>query len=567
MKLFLRSHWKTIVIFGLLLAIFFLNAFHESYPDEFDSLVGGKYIDMGLLQYRDWFQHHQPGAYVMAALILPFTGLSFVKFRAGWALVLFGINVLGYVILRRRFPTKNLAFYLVLLFTVGLAGTYFWLHMLLADTLAAYLLLPSFALLFMKDYYREKFDLTDLILVTGFAFLSWFTSMTYIYVVGAVSVYAIGLFVARRKQNQSFGRSLFTGTAAVVAPYAAFMLWLLVTGSLKDWYFASVYYNQAYYIYNYPHAPGTLVNPIRYAVVIFNDFVNNYMLALGGANRWPIVDPIQVTFALSSFAALILVVMTGRWLFLFPLLVTLIYSNARSNPQSIRQTDYQSAVYVVTSMFNGLFTLSALKELVDSKKLKLSGTIVVATLMLVLGLYWVATPLFFGQQMMQKFYNKYMGNAPLIYDRPVVAPIVNQLITKDDYVWIGPFSFEELFYLKTTKLPSKYHWFLQHAASSKIKDELIADLTKNRPKIIVFDRGFAPWGGDPHGYNYFMTDFLDKNYFRIFKLNETLTDYQYRWKISPDADINGQFNFDNMRKEEILSELEAKGFLEKIPKK
>ena len=564
MKSFFRLHWKTLVIFGFLLLVFLLNTFHEEYPDEFDSLVGGRYINSGLLQYRDWFQHHQPGAYVMAAIILPFTGISFVKFRVAWATVIFGINSLGYYVLRKRMPRKDLTFYLILLFTIALAGTYFWWHMLLADTLAAYLLLPAFSLLFMKDYYREKLNLSDLMLITGFTFLSWFTSMTYIYIVAAISLYTIGLYVARRKRNTSPTTSLLASVGVTTAPYVLFVLWLVVSGSLKDWYFASIYYNQAYYIYNYPHAPGTLVNPIRYAVVIFDDFVNNYMLALGGVTGWPLSNPIQLTFALSSFVAILLVILTGRWMFLFPLLVTLVYSNARSNPQSIRETDYQSAAYIITSMFNGLFSISALKELVDSKKLALSSTIAASALMLVLGVYWIATPLYFGQHMMLKYYDKYMGKAPLIYDRPVVAPIVNQLITKNDYLWIGPFNFKELFYLRTTKLPSKYHWFLQHAASSKIKDELIADLTRNRPKIIVFDRGYAPWGGDPHGYNYFMTDFLDKYYFRIFKLNDTLKGEKYIWNIHPDFDIDGQMNFDVARKDEIMSELLTKGLLEKV---
>lgn len=563
-----KRHWKTILIFACLFILFFLNAFHEKYPDEFDSIVGGRYIDMGLLQYRDWFQHHQPGAYVMAALILPFTGISFVKFRVGWAVAIFIINVLGYSIVRRRFPTKNLTFYLVMLFTIALAGTYFWWQMLLADSLAAYLLLPAFALLFMKDYYRDKFDRIDLMLVGGFAFLSWFTSMTYIYIIGAISVYAIWLFVSRRAPRAPFWKTLVTGVIVVAVPYVLFALWLVVTGSLKDWYFASIYYNSAYYIYNYPHAPGTMVNPIRYAVVIFNDFINNYMLALGGVTGLPITNPGQVTFAFSSFAAILLVIFTGRWTFLFPLLVTLVYSNARSNPQSIRETDYQSAVYIMTSMFSGLFTLSALKELVDSKKLKLSTTIFASVLMLLLVIYWIATPIFYGQRMWQKYFDKYMGKAPLIYDRPQVAGYVNAIINDTDTAWVGPFAFEELFYLKSKKIPSKYHWFLQFAQDTKIGPGLVADMTKNRPKVIVFQRHYAPWGGDASSFNSFFQKFLDQYYFRVFTYNETLPDINYKWKIGNtiNYDLDGDFNFDKRYQKEIIDKLLSLGYIEAVPK-
>lgn len=568
MKLFLRRHWKTMLIFGCLFLIFFLNAFHEKYPDEFDSIVGGKYIDMGLVQYRDWFQHHQPGAYVMASLILPFTGISFVRFRIGWAIAIFAINCLGYYVLRRRFPAKDLTFYLVMLFTIALAGTYFWWQMLLADSLAAYLILPAFSLLFMKDYYQEKFEKVDLAIVGGFAFLCWFTSMTYIYIAGAISVYAIWLYVTRRVRRMTIWKSFFTGLGIVAAPYILFGLWLVITGSVKDYYFASIYYNSAYYIYNYPHAPGQMVNPIRYAVVIFNDFVNNYMLALGGVTGLPITNPGQVTFAFSSFAAILLVVFTGRWTFLFPLLITLVYSNARSNPQSIRETDYQSAVYVMTSMFNGLFTLSVLKELLDSKKLKVSAAISASALMLLLTIYWIATPVFYAQRMMQKYYDKYMGKAPLIYDRPDVAQYVNAIVDEKDTAWVGPFAFEELFYLKTKQIPSKYHWFLQFAQDTKIGPGLVADMKKNMPKVIVFQRHFAPWGGDASTFNGFFQKFLDENYFRIYMLNSTLPDIEYKWKIGNtlNFDIDGDFNFDKRYQKQIIDKLLSLGYIEAVPK-
>ena len=143
------------------------------------------------------------------------------------------------------------------------------------------------------------------------------------------------------------------------------------------------------------------------------------------------------------------------------------------------------------------------------------------------------------------------------------------LVFRDDYLFRGPFEFEELFYLTTKRQPSKYHWFLNHAATSKIKDELIADLTKNRPKVIVFNRGFAPWGGDASTYNWWMSEFLDANYFRLFKLNETLTDRQYRWKLerTENFDIDGTFNFDKRYQDEILEKLLSLGYIEEVSDK
>ncbi len=560
-----KRHWKTVLVFLLLFALFVANAFHEEYPDEFDSITGGRYITEGRLPYKDWFQHHQPGAYVMAATILPFSGRSFVKFRISWEVVLFTLLTVSYVLLKKRLPGRNLGFYVMLLFVIALSGTYFWGHMLLADTLAGYMLLPAFALLALKDYYRERFEPADLAIVGGFAFLSWFTSMTYIFIVAAVSLYALYLFLST--SALAWRKRLLTGVGVLAVPYALFVLYLLMSGSVSDYYWANVVYNTNYYIYNYPHEPGQPINPIRYAAVIFDAFLNNYLPALWGVAGFPISNPVQVTLAFSSAVAVALAVATGRWLYLFPLLVTLVFSNARSNPQSIRETDYQAFVYIITSMFNGLFSIAAFGDLINKEKTNVARRSVFSVVYVVLLLYWIATVAFFGMKMEQKYFPKYMGTMPTIYSRPQIAQYVNQIVSPDDYVYIGPFEFEELLYINARQ-PSKYHWFLDHAAKNKIKDELIADLTKNRPKVIVFQRNFAPWGGDAKSYNWWMQEFLDKNYFRIFTLNGELKDVEYKWKIpnTQNFDIDGTFNFDKRYKDELLEKLLTLGFIEKIRK-
>jgi len=527
------------------------------YPDEFDSIVGGRYITEGKVPYKDWFQHHQPGAYVMAAVILPFTGRSFVKFRIGWETLLCALLVGSYFIIKKRLKKRDLTCYLVLLFVLGLSATYFWGHMLLADTLAGYFLLPAFALLFLKDYFREKFETRDLLIVGGFAFLSWFTSMTYIYIVAAITLYAIYLY----------GKPV-RGAMLVSLPYVFFVLYLVVTGSLADYYWANIVYNANYYIYNYPHEPGQAINPIRYALVIFDRFINNYLPALWGVTGLSISNPVQVTLAFSNAAAITVVLLKGRYAFLFPLLAVLVFSNARSNPQSIRETDYQAFVYIVTSMFNGLFALWVLRDILNKEKLAFARRSALTVLYLVLVLYWIFTPIYFAMKMEQTFFPKYMGTAPLVYSRPQIAHYINAIVQPDEYVYIGPFEFEELLYLRA-KQPSKYHWFLDHAARSKIKDELLADLSLHRPMVIVFQRNFAPWGGDPKTYNWWMQEFLDAHYFRLFTLNGESDSVQYRWKISntKNFDIDGTFHFDKSRKDEILGKLIALEYIEEVPSK
>jgi hypothetical protein len=345
-----------------------------------------------------------------------------------------------------------------------------------------------------------------------------------------------------------------------------FFGYFLVNGALKDYYFANFTYNQEYYIYNYPKKPGVPINPVRYAVIIAHDFTNNYISAVAGVAGLSLFDPLTITMSFSGMVMILAAIFNRKYLLAFLILYSLIFANSRSNPNSLKETDYQASMYIVMSLFNGLFALSVLSRYLNDEKNLNSRKAMSAVLYVVLGLYIVSTNIFFFQRMFNKYYPKYMGTMPLIYDNPEISQYINKIVSKDDYVYIGPFSFKELFYLKTREIPSRYHWFLDHAVKCKIRDELSADILKNRPKVIVFQRNFAPWGGDASTFNYFFTDILDKNYFRLFELKLPDHDYRYNIENSRNYDIDGSFYYDKSRQEEILGDLLKAGIIKDTKK-
>jgi len=563
---FVKKNYRILILLFLLFLIFFSNTFHQEYPDEYDSIVGGMFINQGKVPYRDWFQHHQPGAYVLASLILPFSGRSFVRFRILLAVAFFLINVGGYLLIKRRLKNVKLAYYLVFLFVTAFAGTYFWGHMLLADTLAAYLFIPGFAFLLTKEAYQKKLNVKDLIFISSSTFLTWFTSMSYIHIVVGVNLYAFYRYIIGQKEE--LRKRLIQALMIFLIPYLAFFSFFIVTGSFKEYYFANVTYNVRYYIYNYPRPSGALINPLRYSVVIFNSFINNYFPILTGVSAFSLGDPFNVTLAVSIASLFLWLLIKKRYPFLLMFAIVVVFSTARSNPWTIKEADYQASMYILIAFISGFFTIFILKDDLDSGRLTLSQKIIEGLIFVVLGIYWVFNGYFIPMKFVQKMFPKYMGTASLIYDRPEVAPIINKLTTEEDYAWVGPFDFKELFYIQA-KIPSKYHWFLDHAGKiDKIKTEMISDFTKNRPKIIVFRRYFHPWGGKASDFNYFFTDFLDQEYFRIFEYNQTLPDKEYKWKIgnTEHFDINGDFYFDKRRKDEIINELLSFGLIEAVPK-
>lgn len=518
------------------------------------------------MPYKDWFQHHQPFSYVIASLLLPFSGLSFVRFRIALSVFYFVLTSSIFIFLWRRFGDAVRQVSIALLITLAFSGTYYWGHMLLADSLASYLLLPGYLWLVCLTLFPGRLRQRDLLVVSLSTFFTLITSMTYIYVVIGLNIYALYLYFSRTVLPWN-SRRLGMTALIFIGPYIVFFLLLIVTGSVKDYYLSNVVYNQ-YYVYNYPRPAGTPINPIRYGMVILENFINNYYSILSGVFKFAVGDPFNMALALSNAAFGILLIVRRNYSFLFPFLIAVIFSNARSNPAEIHETDYQASVYILTSFANGIFALYFLRKIIDSQKHALSTKMVSSVVLVILGIYWFFNSLFIGMKFFQKFYPKYMGTAPFIYDDPQITSSIHAMVHSDEYVWIGPFEFKELFYLKRN-IPSKFHWFLQPAAQLPwYQDRMLSDFREHKPVLIVFNRHFAPWGGDAAGYNGFFTSFLDQEYIRLFEINEKTPGFNYKWKIgnTPRFNIEDSFHLEKDKEGELLDRFIAAGLIEKIPK-
>jgi len=119
-----------------------------------------------------------------------------------------------------------------------------------------------------------------------------------------------------------------------------------------------------------------------------------------------------------------------------------------------------------------------------------------------------------------KVYNKYMGTEARIYDRPRIAPIINSITTKEDFAYIGPFEFEELFYMHA-KVPTKYQILIPGMGSSpNIQKEMLQEFSKNKPKVIYFDKRFFVLFRSPETYGLFFLNYLKENYMTVQEYSE-----------------------------------------------
>lgn len=508
----------------LLILLFLINAFHESYPDEFDNISGGWFILHGRLLYTGFFTHHGPVPYFIAALVELFSGQSFINFRVVYSLFIFFILVFPYLFIRKSLERK-ISFYPFLIGYIGLAATYYWTHMLLADNIAAFCFMPVFALLTFKVFYKKILSNSDVVFISILSAIGLYSSLTYLYLY--VITLTFTLFSYYKNRSLPFKKFSFHNPFVYfLIPHVFFLVYLILTGSLYDYLYQNLVFNSRYYIYNYPRPSGsTFINPIRFAIVILNNFINSYYILILGIKNFAFDFPMNNTMAAANTAASIYYLFRRRWSLATFLFLTLVYSNARSNPLDSAERDYQSAVYILISFFNIFFILTELYKSLNLTQ-KFGKKIIYGALFFIAGVYFLISINFLTRKFADKFYPKYMGSAPLIYDRPKIAPIVNRILNKNDYVWIGPFEFEEWFY--TNAIPaSKYHILIPGMGmSDKIKVDFIREFNKTMPKVIFFDKNFFILNYKAESYSGFFLDFLKKDYVILLDYQDNNTKYR-----------------------------------------
>lgn len=537
-----------LLILGIFLVIALINTFHFFYQDEFENILGGFYITEGRLPYSGFFTHHAPFAYILASLISFFTKASFVKFRIVLSILFFSLICAFFIFIRKKIGKSESHIFLIFAALVLIGGTYFWGHMLLADSLVGYLLLPAYILLIFRSIKNIKLDKNDLIIISTLTALTLFTSLTFIYACSILYIYLIYYFYSTNKYKVNYKTALRL-LLILVFPYFLFLTYFLITRTLNDFYYQAIYFNKEYYIVM-PNG-GPVHNPLRYAVVILANFIDKYHALIISIKDLNLGQPFNTSLALGNMLFFIYLMINKRFKIAILQVGLLIFLNARSDPLSSQETDYQAIPYDYFSIFNGIFLLSQLwNEL--KRNIAANKKIIYQSFLLILGVFYIFLFIFLFNKSFEKAYGKYMGTQPLIYDRPVIANVLNGLLSKDDYYYIGPFVFEEHLYMKS-KLASKYLITIPAMdKSEKIKKELMDDLQKNRPKIVVFNTDDRIFGTFPGKY---VVDFLKSDYFNIDQLNRDGANIKVRYNsFGPydRYDFKRHFFFDKKRKDEIL---------------
>lgn len=481
--------------------------------------------------------------------------------------------------LRRIFLVKkkkkiNFNFYFIYIVILGIASTYFWGHMLLGDSLSAYFLIPTFALPFLKIFYKEKIVLKDLGIISLFGFLTLWSSLSYSYLIAIIYFFSLLNFLTNLKfenKNKSekrkfLFRKLFYALSIIAIPYILFASFLLASGSLKDFYKQSIVFNAKYYIYNYPKPEGsTRINPVRYALIIFNNFYNEYHGLLVQLRDLNFAFPVNVALATSNTTLLIYLLIKKRFKLSLFVFLAFVYSVVRSTPL-FGERDYQVAVFIMLSLFLAPFVFTIIIKELKKRELEKEFLLksIFTFLFLLMSVHWFFNLLFIYRKFNERAFNKYMGTAPMIYNRPNIAPIMNKVLEETDYSWSGPFEFKELLYTNS-QIPSKYHILLpEFARSEEIKAEIMADFQKNRPKIVMFRKREHIRGYNVLEYADFFIEFLEENYITLVNYEEEGSRYTSVEKPNLVVDLDANFYIDKNHKDEIIKRLLENDLIKKV---
>jgi len=533
--------------FGLILfsgILFLLNAKYVTYPDEFVNILGGMFINQGKLPYLQYFDHHLPFAWYFSALLLKFSFGSYIKFRLLFAIFNFVcLTGLGFWIKKNFRPLYH--YFLVFLVIYPAMAVYFWFHLYLADSLAVLFFSLGFWILLVQSI-SKKHNSFILKIASLINFALIFSSLTFVYV--GIIFYLWQIYLLRNDWKKIFFQLLWIGS-----PYLLYLIYLLLTNSFSDFYFANMVYNTQHYITLPNYVKGPHFNPFKLGLTIVYNFIGNYFALLSSIKDVNLYLPIGALAALGSFALLIMFAgsnfVVGS---LFAL--TLVFSAPRSNIQVIRETDYQGSLFFVLGLIASLVVIYLIQK---SKEENVLLNDLKRLVQILLTIFLIFSGVCFIKNSYDKYFQRYTQKMPSIFNFSYMAQFIDELVDSNEYYWIGPYEPQEMFYVKKGKLPGKYPSLLpQFREDDYLRNDFIKQMENNRPKIIIFRHEASIFGTPALEFGKFFTDWMETRYTALEKVKgiETL-------KTPSSFNIRTDLYVRNDQIGEVLQRLKDNGYI------
>lgn len=560
-KTFIRQHPVLCGFYLVTLFLFLLNARYVDYPDEYVNLLAGKSILNFEFPYRDVWDHHLPGAWYLSAPLLLLSGGSFAIFRILWALFTY-VGLLGVSYVIHHEEPRFHRYFIVFFFIYPMAALYFWFHLYLADSLAVFFFSLAFWLLMERMLHPAK-TLKSYFLVSLLIFAMIFSSATFLYLGAALYLWLAHLVFFNPRYHElkhvrHHDRHRVMNVAKLVgvslAPYGVYVLLLLVTGTLDDFYFANFTYNTTLYINIANYVRGAAFNPLKFALTIVSNFYEGYLPLLSKIKHLDLYLPIGTLAGLSTLTLLLLFI-ARSWVLGVIYFFILSFSAPRSNIQNYKETDYQSSMFLVLGLASGLVVLYLLQD--EQKRAGLIDDLKRASRFLI-GVFLLFTVIFLSYNSFSKGFQIYTQKLPTISNRGEASGFIDEFVGPNEVYFVGPYEPHEAFYVRNGELPGKYVSLLpQFRESNHIKRNFLGELEQNPPKIILFKQQSSIFGTPAVTFGKFLYDWMNAGrYTQLEKIQGVQILRQ-----PTGYDLKTDLFILNSRRDEILRALAEKGYI------
>ena len=534
-----------ILLFAFIFLLFKINSNYLSYPDEFVNLLGGLSINRGGIPYKSFFDHHLPFAWYFAAILLRLSFNSYTLFRIIWATTTFLILLSIGLWIRKKY--KDFYYYYLGFFVLyPLLGVYFWFHLYLADSLAILFFSCIFWILLVQTL-SKKVSFRAIIISSLLSFCFVFSSMTFIYLAAAFYIWQLYLIGLNGKKLLLF--IIISGL-----PYVLYFIYLMLTGSLHDFYFSNFVYNTTLYISIPNYVKGRLFNPIKFALTLIYNFYGNYLPLLSKIRFFDLYLPVGVLAGIGSLSLLLLLFSKDIFVGLFFFLI-LSFSAPRSNIQNYAETDYQGALFIVLGVISSIVVLYLLKKL-KTNDLLIHDLRRLTQVVITIFIFF--TFIFLLKNSYDKYFQIYTQKMPHIYNIAPVAEFIDQTLSDNDYYWVGPYEPQEEFFVKTAKLPGKYPTLLpQFRENDYLKTVFIGQFETNPPAIIIFRHEASIFMTPALEFGKFFTDWMSDKYISIENVKGVKV-----IKSPTGFNLRTDLYLQNSKRTELLQKLKTLGYIE-----
>ncbi len=508
-KLFVKAYAVDILLLLLAFAVFCLSTFYAVTTDDMDNFLGGKLILNGELPYKDFFTHHMPGMYLLSAVIYPLTGGNPFAYRFIFNIVLFLLIFVCYKVISLKVSRDSARLFVILM---TLSHTIALNHVPVAESLVVYAVVLALILIF---YETSAFGLKIIAIISALLFAIPFFALSYIFVAIILYIALLAQIIYKKgftEVSKSF-KYIFTCLGLLALPYVIFVFYLLSSNSLNSFIFNNIDFNSTYY--------GPMVgeeggSPLKILWNIINGSVGR--VALLSQNLFNPLYSIQILI-ISGFGLLSGLFWMQKKKFLSIVIILLaLLLDARVNVFNVPAITGNLEQYALGSIvYLGLALLCAslaiptiLRQRSTVHDPLLVMAVVVAALYLVIipvNLIKVSAPRLATvsaaniERNYYVFTKNYSANTP--------SKLINDVLDKNDYAWVGPDGFRDNLYLepkRSTKFTFFFAWIYE---CKECRADYLSDLSRQEPKIIYWS-GFE-YNGRPYYQD--VKSYIDSHYF------------------------------------------------------